>query len=266
MDRSEIPQDPDVNWDFSKSRPQVIRSHWVYLWCSPSAVCNQSAEGGYREGLQFTCSGSRHHQLALWVFYFGENLGWVCLRFLLASFHIFCLPPVHWLPLHLWFLGLLFFVRLLILIESAGGCGFYSHHHFLGHQRPVCFNPFVRRLLQNITGNNRTKTMTQFSFRRETDHLSADVMAQKSDSSFRTKAESYDYVQSTWVESGEAFRTTSVTEHICRFLGHVTTSAGPWWIYNDWTTMLCFCIGGPHLDQCSLIHIQVCQGRWSGWE
>lgn len=68
--------------------------------------------------------------------------------------------------------------------------------------------------------------MTQFIFRRETDILSADVMAQKSDSSFRTKAESYDYVQSTWVESGEAFRTTSVTEQICRFLGHVKISDG----------------------------------------
>ena len=53
MDRSEIPQDPDVNRDFSWSSSQVIRSYWVHLWCSPSAGC--------------VFSGNQHHQLG-WVF------------------------------------------------------------------------------------------------------------------------------------------------------------------------------------------------------
>ena len=63
--------------DFSGSRSQVVRIHWVQLWCSPSAGCNQSAEGDYVRGVGCSSlcpvgcvsSGSQRHRLTD-----GENL------------------------------------------------------------------------------------------------------------------------------------------------------------------------------------------------
>ena len=46
-DSSHSSQGPDVNRHFSRSKSQEIRSHWVHLWCSPSAGCCQSAGRHY---------------------------------------------------------------------------------------------------------------------------------------------------------------------------------------------------------------------------
>ena len=130
-----------LNRDFSGSRSHVIRSFRVHLWCSPSAGCSQSAGRRYKEAAV---------PLLSWLCVFGEStpsvgsvrflLGWVFeILFVLASFCTFCFPPDQWLPL-LWFLSPVFFCLSLILIESVGGCGFYSHHHLLEIKRPVCFD------------------------------------------------------------------------------------------------------------------------------
>ena len=133
--RSEHPQVPDVNRDFSRSRSQVIRSYWVHLWCSPSAGCHQSAGRWYKGAAALLLrwlfvSGSRHHQLALCGFCLGGKSGlsvWAFFFFSLAIFYTFWFPPDQWPLLHLWFLGpmVFLFVLHLSLIESVGGCGFF---------------------------------------------------------------------------------------------------------------------------------------------
>ena len=105
--------------------------------------------GDYIRGLQHPCSvgcvfsGSQHHQLALCVFCWGENLSWVCLRFLsFGQFLYILFSPWSVTPTSPWVFGSNVFCSSIILIE-ASGCGLYSQHHLLHTKGQVCLDPFV---------------------------------------------------------------------------------------------------------------------------
>ena len=134
MDRSQIPQGPDLKRDYSRSGLQVIRCYWVHLWWSPSAGCNQSS-GSLYSGVvvplfRWLCvSGSQHIS---WLSVWGENMGWECLSFLsFGHFYTFCLALHQWLPLHLCFFLLFNVFFFNHFYRVSGGCWFYSHHHIL---------------------------------------------------------------------------------------------------------------------------------------
>lgn len=84
---------------------------------------------------------------SLWFLFGWKNLCWVFLCelsfFLLAIFYTFWFPPDQWTLLRLWFLGpMFFFFVYLSLMESVGGCGFFSQRQLLNTKGPVCLNPF----------------------------------------------------------------------------------------------------------------------------
>ena len=143
MDRSEIPRDPDVNRDFSRSRSQVIRSCRVHLWCSPSAGCNQSSGRLDKEvavpPAQLGVCFQGVDTISWLIFHLAPNLSWVCLGFLSFGQFLY-ISNSHFT---FGFGSNVYFCSSIILIESMGGCGFYSHCHLLDTKGQVCFDPFV---------------------------------------------------------------------------------------------------------------------------
>ena len=151
--RSEHPQVPDVNRDFSRSRSQVIRSYWVHLWCSPSAGCHQSAGRWYKGAAALLLrwlfvSGSRHHQLAVCGFCLGGKSGlsvWAFFFFFFGYFLYILIPPWSVTPAPPLIFGSSgFFVCSSSIIDRISGWlwVFYSQHHLLDTKAPVCLNPF----------------------------------------------------------------------------------------------------------------------------
>ena len=133
MDWWEIPQGPDLNRDFSRSRSQVIRSYCMHRWCFLSCLQSVSWEAMYITGWQFpllrwSCvSGSQHNQstFCVWV-----KIRVECLRFLSFGHFLYILFPPLISDSHFTF-G--FWVQCyfcccssIILIESSSGCGIYS--------------------------------------------------------------------------------------------------------------------------------------------
>ena len=103
--------------------------------------------GGDIRGLQLSCSdgcvfsGSQRHQLAPCVFCLGLKSGLsVWDFFLLSSFYIFCFPPWSVTPTSPLVFGSSVFCLSIILIDSVGGGGFYSHCHLLDTKRPQCLH------------------------------------------------------------------------------------------------------------------------------
>ena len=139
-DGSQIPSRSWCETDFSGSTSQVIRSCWVHLWCSPSAGCNQSAGRLYERAaahlLRWSCVVRESTtSVGSLCFQFVVKIWVECLSF---SFFWPVSPPIsefcEWVSV---------LCSSIILIESEGGCGFYSYCNHLDTKGSVCFNPFV---------------------------------------------------------------------------------------------------------------------------
>ena len=93
---------------------QGFLHYWVHLWCSFTQLAAISQLGDDIKGLQFTCSdgcvfsGSRHNQLVLRFLF--TNLGGMFEISFFWPVSLHFVPPDQCLWLHLWFLGLVFFL------------------------------------------------------------------------------------------------------------------------------------------------------------